>query len=291
MTAVAEQAVVTEPGIYPDLPEEAYHADPVPGGSLSSTGARRLLPPSCPARFKYERDHPTPPTDSMELGSAAHKLVLGVGAEIEVIDAENWRTKAAREAADEARDYGRIPLLPGDYAIVQAMAEALQRNDLARFLLSRERGGYPEQSLFGVDPETGVCCRVRLDWMPDENSQRPIIADYKTAESCHPEAFARSAARYGYHVQDVFYRRLYQLLTGRPVEFLFVVQEKHPPYLVNVCELTAPAVAAGDTLVRRALQRYRDCTESGVWPGYDGDTEDGIAHIDLPRWAMPGRDW
>lgn len=38
---------ITEPGVY-DLPAEVYHADPVEGGSLSSTGARKLLPPSCP---------------------------------------------------------------------------------------------------------------------------------------------------------------------------------------------------------------------------------------------------
>jgi hypothetical protein len=291
MTAVAECVAITEPGIYPDLSEASYHADPVPGGSLSSTGARKLLPPSCPARFRYERDHPAAPSEQMELGTAAHRLILGVGAEIAVIPAENWRTNAAKAEADEARAEGRVPLLTADYAKVRAMAEALRANDLARFLLSRERGGYPEQSLFGTDPETGVWCRVRLDWMPDENSQRPIIADYKTAESCHPEAFARSAARYGYHVQEVFYRRLYAQLTGRAADFLFVVQEKQPPYLVNVCQLGDPSVAAGETLVRRALERYRDCTESGLWPGYDADTEDGIAHIDLPRWAMPGADW
>lgn len=620
MTVTADAPVIiTGPGIYPDLSEDAYHADPVPGGSLSSGGARKLLPPSCPARFKHERDNPTAPTESMELGSAAHKLVLGVGAEIEIIDAENWRTKASREAADEARAAGRIPLLPADYSIVQAMATALRGNDLARFLLSSERGGYPEQSLFAVDDETRVWCRVRLDWMPDERAQLPIIADYKglelgtplptptgwttmravrvgdqllgsdgnpcavtaksevhyrktyrvrfddgstvvcddehlwlttsggtqnktrtavrstekikqtlrlygqchhrvpvasplslpdlplpidpyvlgcwigdgntadgritsadpeiyeriaargygmgtsppsalcpirtiygltthlkkagvlghksipapylrsgyaqrldllrglmdtdgswnstrnqavfttadkalgaqvrelalslgqrailhtvkangfglhieayrvtftptgglnpfalsrkadrvsapartnstrrvivavdetvtvatqclavdsadrtylcteamipthnTSDSCHSESFARSAARYGYHVQEVFYRRVYRQLTGRDVDFLFVVQEKAPPYLVNVCQLNDSSVQAGETLVRRALQRYRDCTESGVWPGYDADTEDGIAHIDLPRWAMPGRDW
>jgi len=37
-----ERTVIRRPGLY-DLPEHIYHADPVPGGSLSSTGARRLL--------------------------------------------------------------------------------------------------------------------------------------------------------------------------------------------------------------------------------------------------------
>jgi len=34
------------PGIYSGVPAEVYHRAPVPGGSLSSTGARQLLPPT-----------------------------------------------------------------------------------------------------------------------------------------------------------------------------------------------------------------------------------------------------
>jgi hypothetical protein len=52
VTAVAEK--ITKPGIYPGVPDEVYHADPVEGGSLSSTGARKIL--DCPAKFKWERD-------------------------------------------------------------------------------------------------------------------------------------------------------------------------------------------------------------------------------------------
>ena len=50
---------ITEPGVY-EMPAEEYHADPVEGGSLSSTGARRLLE-MAPARWRYEQAHPSPP--------------------------------------------------------------------------------------------------------------------------------------------------------------------------------------------------------------------------------------
>ena len=45
-------------GVYDGMDEDAYHADPVPGGSLSASGAKLLLPPSCPALYHYRRDHP-----------------------------------------------------------------------------------------------------------------------------------------------------------------------------------------------------------------------------------------
>ena len=52
-----------------DMPEVEYHRHP----ALSSTGARRLLRPSCPALFDWERKHPRPPTKAMRLGRAARE--------------------------------------------------------------------------------------------------------------------------------------------------------------------------------------------------------------------------
>jgi hypothetical protein len=38
----------------------------------------------------------------------------------------------------------------------------------------------------------------------------------------------------------------------------------------------------GDRKVTEALEIYRDCTASGVWPGYPLDE---ITDIDLPGWV------
>ena len=43
MTALAVAEFTA--GVY-DIPEDLYHRDPVPGGSLSCSGAKKLLPPS-----------------------------------------------------------------------------------------------------------------------------------------------------------------------------------------------------------------------------------------------------
>src|SRR5260370_38714386 len=93
-----------------DMDEATFQGDPVPGGSLSSSGARALLPPSCPARFRYDRDHPVY-KDVFDFGSAAHKLALGAGPELALLAYEDWRTKAPTRQRATARSAGQGPTL------------------------------------------------------------------------------------------------------------------------------------------------------------------------------------
>lgn len=272
-----------EAGVY-DMPEDQYHADPVPGGSLSSTGARKLLPPSCPARFRYEQDHPVH-KDVFDFGTAAHQLVLRKGKPLAVLDAEDWRGKAAREWREAVRAEGSVPLLTAEHQQVQAMAAAIREHPLASALLCRG-DVMAEQSYFWPDPEYGIWRRARLDsFRQGGDGGRLIITDYKTTASADPASFAKSVANYGYHQQAAWYLDAVDGCHGATTDaaFLFVAQEKAPPYLVTVCELDGDAIRAGDALNRAAMERYRDCTESGLWPGYQ---HDDIALISLPAWAV-----
>src|SRR5690606_1065600 len=96
--------------------------------------ARRLLPPSCPARFRYYKDNPSAreTTKALDLGRAAHAIVLeGDESPIVAVDADSYRTAAARAQRDAARAAGKIPLLPHELATVRAMAAALREHELA----------------------------------------------------------------------------------------------------------------------------------------------------------------
>lgn len=271
------------PGVYPDVTADEYHADPVPGGSLSSSGARKLLPPSCPALYRWELDNGEAPKRHFDIGSAAHQIVLGSGPEIVVVDAENYRTNAAKAARDDARAAGRVPLLPDEHAQVTAMAAALRRHPVAAALLD-PAGGRAEQTLIWRDAATGVMRRARLDWLPAPRGQgRVIIPDYKTCVSAEPDELARAVHRHGYHQQGDWYLAGAQALdlAGDDAVFVFICQEKTPPYIVTVVELDATAMRIGKSRNRRALAIYRHCTESGQWPGYTDD----IALLSLPPWA------
>lgn len=284
MSALAE-APPFQAGVY-DIPEDIYHGDPVPGGSLSVSGAKKLLPPSCPALFDYERRSGRKPTRALELGTAAHKLVLGAGWPFAVIDAGDYRTKAAQQARDEARGAGKVPLLTHEHEQVQAMAAAIREHPLASALLCRG-DVEPERSLFWHDEEFGIWRRSRLDAIRQRG--RVIIADYKSAASADPGKFARAAYDFRYHMQEVWYRDAVAACYGADAEFLFVAQEKTAPYLVTVCRLDFDAQAAGAAANRKAMEIYRDCQQSGIWPGYQPDND--IALLSLPAWARTREDF
>lgn len=276
--------VVDEPGVYDGMPEAVYHADPVPGGSLSASGAKLLLPPSCPARYWHDRCFPPPPRQVFEHGTAAHRLVLDAGPRLVIVDAPDWRTKAAKEARDSARFRGHVPLLIADFGVVEAMARALGAHPLAGVLLDPERGK-AEQSLFWTDDETGIWRRARLDWLPARRAGRMVIPDYKTAERADRESVRRAVASYGYHVQAAQYTDGARAIgLDEDPAFVFIVQEKAPPYLVNVVQLDDEAMAAGRQRMRLACEIFRDCTESGTWPGYCDLSRDPDV-ISLPPWA------
>lgn len=273
---------ITEPGLYEQLPEDVYHGDPVPDGSLSQSGAKTLL--KSPAHFKHQLDHGRPPKRAFDHGHAAHKLVLeGSSDGVVVVDATSWRTKAAQEERDTAYADGKTPLLVGEWEQVQAMADALRRHPVAGPLFDPAYGR-PEVSAFWRCPDTDVWCRARYDWLPDTAMGRPfVVPDYKTTTNANPAVWGKHAADFGYHIQDPWYREgLVQLGVDEDPSFVFVVQEKDPPYVVTVMQLDDEAVAVGAALARRARAVYADCVGSGEWPAYT----DEVAQVSLPGWYV-----
>lgn len=279
------RVIITTPGVY-DMPTADYFADPVPGGSLSSTGARKLVKRGGPAKFKYALDNPKDSgfSDAFDFGKAAHQVVLGDADDrLVVIDAGNWRTKSAQDQRDAAREAGLTPVLVTQMMVVTAMADAILANPTAAALL-RAASGKPERSLFWQDPETSVWCRARVDWFrhPVEG-QRFLLVDYKTCASADEDDFSKSTANYGYFQQDDFYCRGVKTLgIDADPAFLFVAQEKEPPYLVNVIQLDETAKVIGMNQNRAAIHTYQECKRTGEWPGYGAE----VKTVSLPAWFV-----
>jgi len=294
--AARPKMLVPGPGLYLDLAVEDYHADPVLGGSLSSSGARLLLPPKgCPAKFRWQQDHPDEqePKDEFDLGHTVHRLVLGAGAELVEIDAGDYKTKAAQQAKKAAHAEHKTPVLPHQLDRAQEMALAVYDHPIAGPLF---RGGHAEVTLISEDPRTKVMCRARLDYLTGRRDRhgRLILVDYKTARSAEPTSFMKSAVEHGYHQQAPWYidRAVGCGLADDPTEivFAFVAQEKVAPYIVTVLELDSLALMWGRLLNDKALDLYRHCTTTNQWPGYvHKETPTGfeipVANGRLPGWA------
>lgn len=256
-----------------DMPEVEYHAH---AGSLSQTGAKVLL--DCPALFRWQADNPKPHRAAFDYGHAAHELVLGVGQGLAIIPPTS-RSKADQVAHAEAKEAayaeGKTPVTSEDYAKVQAMADRLSSHTLAMTLLS---DGQPEVSAFATHEPTGVLRRSRFDWLAPT-----LIVDYKTTASANPRDLAGrygSVQKWGYDFQAAWYLDIARDLGHPAQEFAFIFQMKEPPYLVTVAVLRDSDLADARERNRQALEMYRDCTESGYWPGYLADDEYAVLSLD-----------
>lgn len=255
------------------MSETAYHSRK----ELSSTGARRLL--DSPARFRYWEDHPQPPKTAFDLGSAAHTKILGVGANIIEYPPEHLTasgnvstSKATVAWEQEQRDAGLIPITSKDARRVDRMAEAVLADRDARGVLETISGR--EVSI--IHDVEGVPSRARFDIYGDTRA-----ADLKTTRDASPRGFNRTVGSYGYHVQRRWYDDVHTAETEQPLQsFKFIVVEAAPPHLVAVYELDAMWDAVAHDLTRKARDLWRECTETGVWPGY------GAATLVAPAWAV-----
>jgi len=276
---------VTEPGIYA-MPEETYHADPCPAPSLSASIAKRLLQDSPRhAWTAHPRLNPLFEPEQrkiFDLGKAAHALMLGSDDQFEIIDASDYKTKAAQAARDDAYAAGKTPILVGRWAETRAMVAA-GRQQLHAHQEARDAFtvGKPEQVI--VWREGDMWCRSRLDWLPHMLIEPLVIDDYKsTGASAHPNEWGRrSLFDLGYDIQAAFYIRGVRALTGlQNVGFRFVVQETEAPYALSVIALTPATLALAERKVEYAIELWRWCLTNDRWPGYPNRT----CYIDVPPW-------
>jgi hypothetical protein len=262
---------------------EQYHSDPAPTPSLSSSIARLLITasprhawcahPKLNPGFQSEDDE-----TKFDLGTAAHAYLLEGADHFTVIDAPDWRTKAAKEARDVARKAGRLPLLRERWADVVGMAEAA-RDQLAAYQESPRpfTGGAAEQTLLWQ--EGGIWCRARLDWLHEGHR---VIDDLKsTGGSAHPDVWIRNHLfSTGFDVQAAFYLRGLKAVTGQRATFRFVVIEDTPPYALSVVALGPEALELAERKVAHAIEVWRHCVETNTWPAYPART----CFAEVPAW-------
>jgi hypothetical protein len=107
-----------------------YHADPCPAPSLTASIANILINESpAHARAAHPRLNPNfvrAEESRFELGTVLHQLILEGIDNAHVVHADSWRTAAAKEARDEARAHGRVPLLAAQYDEAKRAVDAAQ---------------------------------------------------------------------------------------------------------------------------------------------------------------------
>ena len=275
--------MIEKPGVY-EMSMEQYLRDPCIAPSLSSGIAHRLVTQSplhaWHAHPRLNPNHVEEESTTFDLGSCAHALLLEGHEAIAVIKADDWRTKAAKEARAQARLEGKIPVLEQKMLACLAMAgvarEALANSELKIDLTQ----GQAERVL--AWQVGGIWCRARPDWMGPERAR---LLDYKsTAGSAEPNAWIRNQmVPMGYDMQAVHYLRG-NAATGGPQRagFIFLVQENFPPYACSFVGLSPGMLAIAERKHDLAVALWQACMKSKRWPGYPQT----IAYAEPTSWQM-----
>lgn len=274
-----------------DIPALQYHSDPCPEPSLSSGIARILLSQSprhaWHAHPRLNPDYEADDSTDFDIGQAAHQMMLRDSSKvIRVIDADDWRTKAAKEARAEAIAAGMLPLLREQAMRTAAMVRAVDHQLIGHEAEGAFTNGKPEQTLIWQD-EGGIWCRARLDWLPGERRSPLLLYDFKTSYSANPDVWTRTLYNDDGDVQAAFYARGLEAVLGiTDVRFRFVVVETAPPHCMSVIELEPSAVALARDRMGYAMRTWRECLRANKWPGYPTR----VCHVETPqfvsyRWA------
>ncbi len=259
------------PGILMPFPE--YRA--APGIHFSTL---RFMGQS-PLHYRYAQDNPPTETQAMLLGRATHTAVFEPMRF--QLDYAIWqgdrRGSAYQQFADEASAQGRSILKEGEYNTALAMRDSVRSIPEIAALLEK---GYPETSLFWVNPQTGLACKGRLDWIASEGA----ILDLKTTTSIDPHAFAGHAWRMGYFHQASMYQEGYAVSSGMGtiLRYGIVAVEKDPPNACRLYWLDPDSLSRAWGEYQGWLRQVKDCITSDTWPG-PGPVESELA---APSWAM-----
>ncbi|APX81640.1 exodeoxyribonuclease VIII [Salmonella enterica subsp. enterica serovar Gallinarum] len=265
-----------QPGIYYDIPNEAYHAGP----GVSKSQLDDIA--DTPAIYLWRKNAPvdTEKTKTLDTGTAFHCRILEpeeFSKRFIIAPEFNRRTSAGKEEEktflEECARTGRTVLTAEEGRKIELMYQSVMALQLGQWLV--ESAGYAESSVYWEDPETGILCRCRPDKIIPEFHW---IMDVKTTADI--QRFRTAYYDYRYHVQDAFYSDGYRAQFGEIPTFVFLVASTTAEcgrYPVEIFMMGEDAKLAGQREYRRNLQTLAECLSNDEWPA--------IKTLSLPRWA------
>lgn len=217
---------------------------------------------------------PQADTDTLRFGRALHAALLEPKTFLQRYPVAPDLPKTTKEGKaawfdfmfDGKKDY----IKPQELQACIGMAEALQHENIAdatgRTLPLNQvfSKGEAEVELFWTDADTQLPCKAKLDWLLGS-----LIVDYKTTTDARQHAFTRTVAEYKYYMQAAFY--MMGLKAARDIDakaFVFVAQEKEPPYVAAPHILCPESLDFGTRMVKQSLQKAAKGLETGKWAGY-----------------------
>jgi exodeoxyribonuclease VIII len=250
-----------------DMPAEKYHAV----DALSKSMMSKIL--KSPAHYRAALDEHQEPTKSMQMGTAIHTAVLEPQLYSQVVAVVppdiDGRTKEGKQWKEQHKS--RIHLTHAEDIDVQGVANSVRRHPFWDIIHLPHQ---IEASVFAQDEETGIALKARPDlWTEGGHT----LVDIKTTDDASPEAFLRTIASFGYHIQAAHY----MAMTGAD-NFIFVAVERKAPYAIGIYKLDAEWLQAGANLRRKAISTLHECRALDSWPAYPT----AVQTLSCPKWVL-----
>lgn len=240
-----------------------------------------------PEYFRLAVFHPT---------QLARSLAVSPYADFRTKEAQAWKAERIASGSEivKAADLAMITDAASRYtaASLDPDFEVLSLSQVARLRLAAEEvlqhsqvqrllsGGAAEETWTWTDPETGIECKARTDYVGSMG-----LIDLKTTRSIQPRRFASRVASLGYLVKMAWYQWGLELATGCTPPPVYLIAVQLDPYVDVACyQLSDLDLMRARETVRGMLRTLAACRKSGRWPGL---MEDRIAALDLPEYAVP----
>lgn len=262
-----------------------------------------------PKLLKWRVEHPTPDSDALKLGRSIHCAILepqefgkrwvaattcqaktGKGepckSDGSLYYMGSWYCRVRGHAPAEATPTpgeGVEVMTSEGLELTRVCAASVAAHGPASKLLT---GGHAEQEIEWTDPESGIECRGRIDYLRPND-----LIDLKSTRRETIREFTADCARNLYHAQLAWYTdgaiQAGRLPADAGLPYVVAISTEEP-YDVVAFQLSKVSLEAGRILIRDLIKKYQECQAAELWPGLAPD----LAVLDLPSWApgMQGSD-
>lgn len=247
------QPLPRAPGIY-DIDIDDYLGEQV---YISSSGLKRILESPESLQRYLQRQHESSPR--LDFGTAVHCALLEPErfereyVALPVAHVDLFHEEDLRLIAQE-REHPLRFITQQQMDALHGIREQAMRMPEVMDLLQR---GQPERSLFWVDPETGLRCKVR----PDMLVQPQLILELKTTFDASLAVFQRTLQMQRYHLSAAMYLAGVKLLLGWTAHYVYLVASREPPYRVELFMPGREILDEGERLFREALTKVTSSRE------------------------------
>ena len=241
-----EHVIIGDVAYFPNLDNNTYHNGP----GISSSNIRRFSQSQLHALEEVVEQTP-----AMMFGSAAHSLIV----EGEAAFFSDVVTITGSPYTNTNKQLKKDSLAKGLSVITEEQRDTIysMNNSLVQEAepYLRPSEDYPqvfkspkEVSIYWYEQD--LLCKTRADVVCI------VLVDYKTTSDCSVRGFTNSVRRYSYDLQAAWYKRGFERAGFKVADFVFVAQEKKPPYANKVFKMNHADMEIGWNFLSDYLDDY-----------------------------------